>query len=252
MNFALSGEQKAVADLVRRFVDREIRPYIQKWDAEGHFETKILKRLAELQLMGVCIPEKYGGAGMDYNTLAIVCEELERGDIAFRTAVSVHTGLNSLTLLQWGNEEQKEKYLTPQARGGKIGAFGLTEPDAGSDVAAISTTAVRDGDVYRLNGQKTWISLCDVADHFLIFAKTDPSKKHKGISCFIVERTFEGVTAGPFRENWEFAPAIPEKCFWMMSGFRRKIVWGKREKDLRLPCRPWTTDASRWPPEPAV
>jgi glutaryl-CoA dehydrogenase (non-decarboxylating) len=195
MNFALSGEQKAVADLVRRFVDREIRPYIRKWDAEGHFETKILKRLAELQLMGVCIPEKYGGAGMDYNTLAIVCEELERGDIAFRTAVSVHTGLNSLTLLQWGNEEQKEKYLTPQARGGKIGAFGLTEPDAGSDVAAISTTAVRDGDVYRLNGQKTWISLCDVADHFLIFAKTDPSKKHKGISCFIVERTFEGVTA---------------------------------------------------------
>ena len=167
----------------------------EKWDAEGHFETKILKRLAELQLMGVCIPEKYGGAGMDYNTLAIVCEELERGDIAFRTAVSVHTGLNSLTLLQWGNEEQKEKYLTPQARGGKIGAFGLTEPDAGSDVAAISTTAVRDGDVYRLNGQKTWISLCDVADHFLIFAKTDPSKKHKGISCFIVERTFEGVTA---------------------------------------------------------
>jgi glutaryl-CoA dehydrogenase (non-decarboxylating) len=194
MNFALSGEQKAVADLVRRFVDREIRPYIQKWDAEGHFETKILKRLAELQLMGVCIPEKYGGAGMDYNTLAIVCEELERGDIAFRTAVSVHTGLNSLTLLQWGNEEQKEKYLTPQARGEKIGAFGLTEPDAGSDVAAISTTAVRDGDVYRLNGQKTWISLCDVADHFLIFAKTDPSKKHKGISCFIVERDFEGVT----------------------------------------------------------
>jgi glutaryl-CoA dehydrogenase (non-decarboxylating) len=194
MNFALSGEQKAVADLVRRFVDREIRPYIRKWDAEGHFETKILKRLAELQLMGVCIPEKYGGAGMDYNTLAIVCEELERGDIAFRTAVSVHTGLNSLTLLQWGNEEQKEKYLTPQARGEKIGAFGLTEPDAGSDVAAISTTAVRDGDVYRLNGQKTWISLCDVADHFLIFAKTDPSKKHKGISCFIVERDFEGVT----------------------------------------------------------
>jgi glutaryl-CoA dehydrogenase (non-decarboxylating) len=194
MNFALSGEQKAVADLVRRFVDREIRPYIRKWDAEGHFETKILKRLAELQLMGVCIPEKYGGAGMDYNTLAIVCEELERGDIAFRTAVSVHTGLNSLTLLQWGNEEQKEKYLTPQARGEKIGAFGLTEPDAGSDVAAISTTAVRDGDVYRLNGQKTWISLCDVADHFLIFAKTDPSKKHKGISCFIVERSFEGVT----------------------------------------------------------
>ena len=194
MNFALSGEQEAVGNLVRRFVDREIRPYIGKWDADGHFETKILKRLAELQLMGVCIPEKHGGVGMDYNTLAIVCEELERGDIAFRTAVSVHTGLNSMTLLQWGNEFHKEKYLTAQSRGEKIGAFGLTEPDAGSDVAAITTTAVRDGDVYRLNGQKTWISLCDVADHFLIFAKTDPSKKHKGISCFIVERSFPGVT----------------------------------------------------------
>ena len=194
MNFALSEEQESVRKLVTRFVDREIQPYIRKWDAKGHFETKILKRLAELQLMGVCIPEKYGGAGMDYNTLAIVCEELERGDIAFRTAVSVHTGLNSMTLLQWGNEFQKEKYLTVQARGEKVGAFGLTEPDAGSDVAAITTTAVRDGDVYRLNGQKTWISLCDVADHFLIFAKTDPSKKHRGISCFIVERDFAGVT----------------------------------------------------------
>ncbi|PMY00797.1 butyryl-CoA dehydrogenase, partial [Pseudomonas sp. MPR-R5A] len=88
---------------------------------------------AELQLMGVCIPEEYGGAGMDYNTLAIVCEELERGDTAYRTAVSVHTGLNSMTIFQWGNEEQKQKYLVPQAKGDKVGAFGLTEPNAGSD-----------------------------------------------------------------------------------------------------------------------
>jgi glutaryl-CoA dehydrogenase (non-decarboxylating) len=154
-----------------------------------------MTRLADLDLMGVCIPEEYGGSGMDYNTLAIVCDELERGDTAFRTAVSVHTGLNSMTLLQWGNEEQKQKYLVPQAKGEKIGAFGLTEPNAGSDVAAMQTTAVRDGDFYILNGQKTWISLCDVADHFLVFAYTDKSKKHKGISCFIVERTFEGFSS---------------------------------------------------------
>ncbi|GAX88435.1 acyl-CoA dehydrogenase family protein [Effusibacillus lacus] len=194
MNFALSQEQEAVRKMVRTFVDKEIMPYIQEWDAQGHFERGILKRLAELELMGVCIPERYGGSGMDYNTLAIVCDELERGDTAFRTAVSVHTGLNSMTLLQWGNEFQKEKYLIPQARGEKIGAFGLTEPGAGSDVAAMVTTAVKDGDSYILNGSKTWISLCDVADHFLIFAYTDKSKKHKGISCFIVERTFPGVT----------------------------------------------------------
>ncbi|MFC4767032.1 acyl-CoA dehydrogenase family protein [Effusibacillus consociatus] len=194
MNFALSNEQEAVRKLVRSFVDKEIMPYIQEWDAKGHFERGVLKRLAELELMGVCIPEQYGGSGMDYNTLAIVCEELERGDTAFRTAVSVHTGLNSMTLLQWGNEFQKEKYLTPQARGEKIGAFGLTEPGAGSDVAAMATTAARDGDSYILNGSKTWISLCDVADHFLIFAYTAKEKAHNGISCFIVERTFPGVT----------------------------------------------------------
>lgn len=194
MNFALTEEQQMVKTMVRNFVDKEILPYIKEWDEQQHFETRILKRLAELDLMGVCIPEKYGGAGMDYNTLAIVCEELERGDTAFRTAVSVHTGLNSLTLLQWGTEEQKQKYLVPQARGEKIGAFGLTEPNAGSDVAAMNTSAKKDGDDYILNGQKTWISLCDVADHFLIFAYTDPEKKHKGISAFIVERTMPGVS----------------------------------------------------------
>jgi|UPI00041AD9D7 glutaryl-CoA dehydrogenase (non-decarboxylating) len=194
MNFALTEEQEAVRRMVRSFVDKEIIPHIREWDANGHFEPSIMKRLAELELMGVCIPERYGGAGMDYNTLAIVCEELERGDTAFRTAVSVHTGLNSMTLLQWGDDFHKERYLIPQARGQKIGAFGLTEPNAGSDVAAMVTTARRDGDDYILNGAKTWISLCDIADHFLIFAKTDKDKGHHGISCFIVERTFPGVT----------------------------------------------------------
>ncbi|MEH6938095.1 acyl-CoA dehydrogenase family protein [Bacillus sp. JJ664] len=194
MDFSLSEEQISVKKVVRAFVDREIIPFIKEWDEKGHFETKVLKQLAELQLLGVCIPEQYGGVGMDYNTLAIVCEELERGDTAFRTAVSVHTGLNSMTLLQWGSEEQKRKYLVPQAQGKKIGAFGLTEPNAGSDVVAMSTTAVKDGDYYILNGSKTWISLCDVADHFLIFAKTDHDLNHKGISCFIVERTYEGVS----------------------------------------------------------
>lgn len=166
-----------------------------EWDRKGHFETSILNRLADLNLMGVCIPEEYGGSGMDYNALAIVCEELERGDTAFRTAVSVHTGLNSMTLLQWGNEWQKQKYLTPQAKGEKIGAFGLTEPNAGSDVASMKTSAVKQGDYYILNGQKTWISLCDVADYFLVFAYTDTSKKHHGISAFIVERTMPGFSS---------------------------------------------------------
>ncbi|AEP00009.1 MAG: acyl-CoA dehydrogenase family protein [Weizmannia coagulans] len=195
MHFELTEEQELLKKTVRNFVDKEIMPFIREWDENHHFETGLLKKLADLGLMGVCIPEKYGGSGMDYNALAIVCEELERGDTAFRTAVSVHTGLNSLTLLQWGTEAQKQKYLVPQAKGEKIGAFGLTEPGAGSDVAGIGTTAEKDGDFYILNGQKTWISLCDVADHFLVFAYTDKAKKHHGISAFIVERTMPGFSS---------------------------------------------------------
>lgn len=202
MNFDFSDEQEMLRKTVRQFVDAEIIPHIAKWDAAGGFDSKIWKRLADLGLMGVCIPEKYGGAGMDYNSLAIVCEELERGDTAFRTAVSVHTGLNSLTLLQWGTEEQKQKYLVPQAKGEKIGAFGLTEPGAGSDVAAISSYAVRDGKYYVLNGQKTWISLCDVADHFIVFAYTDKSKKHHGITAFIVERSFPGFSSKAIKNKY--------------------------------------------------
>ncbi|MGM0896797.1 MAG: acyl-CoA dehydrogenase family protein [Bacillota bacterium] len=195
MDFEHSEEQVMLRKTVRKFVDEEIVPFIKEWDAKGSFPEEIWQRLSDLGLMGVCIPEAYGGSGMDYNSLAIVCEELERGDTTFRTAVSVHTGLNSLSLLQWGTEEQKQQFLVPQAKGEKVGAFGLTEPGAGSDVAALSTTAVRDGEDYVLNGQKTWISLCDQADHFLIFAYTDKAKAHKGISAFVVERDREGFSS---------------------------------------------------------
>ena len=195
MNFEFTDEQQLLRKTVRQYVDDEILPHIAEWDSTGGFDPKVWKRLAELGFMGVCVPEAYGGSGMDYNALAIVCEELERGDTAFRTAVSVHIGLNSMTLMQWGSEEQKQKYLVPQAKGEKIGAFGLTEPGAGSDVAAMSTTATREGDHYILKGQKTWISLCDKADNFVVFAYTDKSKKHHGISAFIVERTMEGFSS---------------------------------------------------------
>jgi len=195
MNFEFTEEQQLLRKTVRQYVDDEILPHIAEWDATGGFDPKVWKRLAELGFMGVCIPEAYGGSGMDYNALAIVCEELERGDTAFRTAVSVHIGLNSMTLMQWGTEEQKQKYLVPQALGEKIGAFGLTEPGAGSDVAAMTTTATLDGDSYILRGQKTWISLCDKADHFVVFAYTDKGKKHQGISAFIVERTMAGFSS---------------------------------------------------------
>ena len=120
MNFEMSTEQEMLRKTVRQFVDDEIIPYIAKWDAEGGFDAKIWSRLAELGLMGVCVPEQYGGSGMDYNALAIVCEELERGDTAFRTAVSVHTGLNSMTLMQWGLKSKSSDTLFRKLR-----VFGL-------------------------------------------------------------------------------------------------------------------------------
>lgn len=234
MNFEFSDEQELLRKTVRQFVDNEIIPHIAKWEEQGAFDPKIWSRLSELGLMGVCIPEKYGGSGMDYNSLAIVCEELERGDTAFRTAVSVHTGLNSMTLLQWGTEEQKQKYLEPQAKGEKIGAFGLTEPGAGSDVAAMSTVAVRDGDNYVLNGQKTWISLCDAADHFIVFAYTDKSKKHHGISAFIVERTMEGFSSKAIKGKYGIKSGNTGEIFFENMKVPKENLLGEEGEGFKI------------------
>ncbi|WP_391207185.1 acyl-CoA dehydrogenase family protein [Psychrobacillus sp. L4] len=234
MNFEFTEEQKLLRKTVRQFVDNEIIPYIAKWEEQGAFDKGIWRKLADLGLMGVCIPEKYGGSGMDYNALAIVCEELERGDTAFRTAVSVHTGLNSMTLMQWGTEEQKEKYLVSQAKGMKIGAFGLTEPGAGSDVAAMSTVAEIDGEDYVMNGQKTWISLCDAADHFIVFAYTDKSKKHHGISAFIVERTMEGFSSKAIKGKYGIKSGNTGEIFFENMRVPKENLLGKEGEGFKI------------------
>ena len=193
MDFSLSSEHLLLRDTVRKFAENEIVPHVREWDRRQEGDPNLLRKMADIGLLGICLPEKYGGAGMDYISLGIASEELERADTAPRTVLSVHIDLNSLTLLQWANNEQKQRILIPQARGEKIAAFGLTEPNAGSDVAAMQTYAVKDGNSYVLNGEKTWISLSDMADHFLLFAKTDRESAHKGITAFVVERTFPGV-----------------------------------------------------------
>lgn len=200
VNFELSEEHIALQQTVREFVQGEVAPYIKEWDEKSHFERAIFDKMADLGLMGVCIPEQYGGAGFDYISLGIVCEELEAMDTFLRVAMSVHVGLNSLSVYSWGTEEQKQKYLVPQAKGEKLATFGLTEPNAGSDVVGMRSFAKRDGDDWILNGEKMWISLGDVADHFLFFCWTDQEKQkvrdHTGISCFIIERTMPGFSSG--------------------------------------------------------
>ncbi|HEU5064648.1 MAG TPA: acyl-CoA dehydrogenase family protein, partial [Gaiellaceae bacterium] len=170
MDFELTDEQRLIQNTVREFVDDRVLPNAIENDINHHLDLGVISGMAELGLLGIVIPEEYGGAGLDFVAEALACEEIERGEAAFRTLISVHVGLNSLSLLRYGTEEQKERWLAPQARGEKLACFGLTEPAAGSDVAAMKSTARREGDVYVLNGSKNWISYATVADHALVFA----------------------------------------------------------------------------------
>jgi glutaryl-CoA dehydrogenase (non-decarboxylating) len=195
MDFGLKEEQRLLQDTVRQFVEERILPNAIENDIAHRLDLAVIEGMAELGLLGIVIPEEYGGAGLDFVSEALSCEEIERGEAAFRTLISVHVGLNSLSLLRYASEEQKQRWLAPQARGEKIACFGLTEPAAGSDVAGMKTTAMLRGDVYVLNGQKNWISYATVADHTLVFAKTDPAAKHKGISAFVIEKGMKGFTS---------------------------------------------------------
>jgi glutaryl-CoA dehydrogenase (non-decarboxylating) len=200
IDFELTEDHKALVQTVREFALAEVAPHIKEWDEKQQFDPAVFRKMAELNLLGVCIPEELGGAGFDYVSLGLVCEELEAVDTFLRVVMSVHTGLNSLTLYAWGTEEQKRKYLVPQARGEKLATYGLTEPGAGSDVVGSRSVARREGDEWVLNGEKMWISLADVADNFLFFCWTDEEKRrkrdHSGMSCFIVERGMKGFSSG--------------------------------------------------------
>ena len=198
MDFSFSPEHEMVRQTVREFAEKEILPNIKENDRKQTFDSALLSKMAAAGLLGISVPVRYGGAGFDYISLGIIAEELEYADTSARVIISVHNGLNSLGVFQWGTEEQKQMFLAPQARGEKIAAFCLTEPGAGTDVVALRSTARKDGDDYIISGEKTWISLADVADHFLWFAKTDPQAKpaHKGITAFMVTRDMQGVTTG--------------------------------------------------------
>jgi glutaryl-CoA dehydrogenase (non-decarboxylating) len=196
MDFSLTDEHLQAQKMVRDFAAKEVIPVIGEWDRKQEMNPAFLPRMGELGILGICIPVRYGGQGFDYITLGLVCEELERADTTLRVVMSVHVGLNSMSLLQWGTEEQKQKFLAPQARGEKYAGFGLTEPGVGSDVGAMTSTARRVGDKYILNGEKMWISLASKAHHFLVVAKHDPEAGHRGMTAFIVTSDMSGVTTG--------------------------------------------------------
>ncbi|HYK96179.1 MAG TPA: acyl-CoA dehydrogenase family protein [Candidatus Dormibacteraeota bacterium] len=189
-------ENRLVQASVREFTEAEILPHIREWDEKGEVHREIFARMADLGLLGAPIHTRWGGSGMDYISFGLICEELERADTAFRVVQSVHVGLNSLTLMQWGTDEQRTRWLIPQAKGEKLATFGLTEPGVGTDAGNLSSTARRDGDSYVLNGQKIWISLADIADQFLVFASVDRSRGHRGVTAFVLERGMQGLSTG--------------------------------------------------------
>lgn len=198
MDFALSKEHDMVQKMVREFARKEIAPIIKEYDRKAEPMSHSLQRMGELGILGLCFPVRYGGQGMDYLSLGLACEELEAVDTHLRVAMSVHTGLCAMTLFQWGTEAQKERFLKPLAAGEKLGCGAFTEPGMGSDVAAMQTSARRDGDSYILNGEKMWISLASKADYALVTAKTNPNAKKpsEALSTFLVDLSSPGIQRG--------------------------------------------------------
>lgn len=200
MDFTFTDEQKHLRKSVREFAEGEIAPHVMEWDESSHFPAEILPQLAEMGLMGVIFPEEYGGAGLGYTEYATVIEELARVDGSVGLFVAAHNSLCSNHIYKFGSEEQKRKYLVPLAQGKKLGAWSLTEPEAGSDAGGTRTTAVRDGKGWTLNGSKTFTTNGTYADICVAMAVTDRSKDSHGISAFILEKGTTGFRPGK-KEN---------------------------------------------------
>ena len=197
MEIELTDEQRAVRQTAREFAENEIIPVARENDEQEKFPADIVKKMADLGFLGAAIPEQYGGAGMDYISYALITEEIGRACSSVRTVLSVTSSLVALTILKWGTEAQKMKYLPRLCSGEIIGCFGLTEPDAGSDAANISTSAKKAGSQWVLNGNKMWISNGRVAKLAIIFAQTDKKLKHKGMVAFLVDTNTKGFSAQP-------------------------------------------------------
>ncbi|RMH73195.1 MAG: acyl-CoA dehydrogenase [Gemmatimonadetes bacterium] len=202
MHFSFTEQQQEVQNFARDFGRKHIAPYSREWDLQGSFPRELLLQMGDLGLLGVPIPETYGGMGLDYLSEALVFEEIGYCDSSVRTTLSVQMSLVELTILAWGTEEQKQHFLPKLCSGEWVGCFGLTEPDAGSDPANQQTIARRDGNDWILNGQKVWISNGNWADVAIIFAQTEPGSRHKGMVAFLIE------TAG--RDGYE-APLMGNK-----------------------------------------
>jgi butyryl-CoA dehydrogenase len=222
MNFEPSDIQREIQRVCREFAARELTPNARKWDEHHQWPTEAIQKLAELSLLGVAVPEEYGGAGLDNVCYALAMEEISRGCASTGVIMSVNNSLYCDPVKRYATEEQKKEFLTPFARGEKLGCFGLTEPEAGSDAAAQKTTAVRKGDEYIINGSKNWITNGPKADAIVLFTMTDKEAGNRGISAFLVPTNTPG-----------FVRAEPDKKMGISAAHSCSMFF----EDLRVPAR---------------
>lgn len=234
MDFDLTEEQKMIQNTIHKFADEEIAPVAADYDKKGEFPRDIFNKLAGLGFMGTPIPEEYGGAGFDYISHAIVAEEIGRADSSLRGTYSVQVSLVELPILKFASEEQKKKYLPKLASGEWIGCFGLTEPDAGSDPASMTSTAKEDGDFYVLNGQKTWITNAGIADLAIVYAKTAPEAGARGITAFFVERGFDGFSTRDLHDKLGLRASNTGEIFLEDCRVPKENVMGEVNKGFKI------------------
>ncbi len=234
MDFILSDEQLALRKMVRDFALKEVAPTAAIRDEEERFDRSIFDKMAKLGLTGIPWPEEYGGAGMDFLSYVIAVEELSRVCASTGVTLSAHISLASWPIYKFANEEQKQKYLKPLAEGTKMGAYGLTEPSAGTDAASLRTTAVEDGDYFVINGTKMFTTNGGEADYYVVFASTDPDKGSRGVTAFIVEKGMEGFTFGKKEKKMGIRSSPTMELIFEDCRVPKENILGDRDQGFKI------------------
>jgi butyryl-CoA dehydrogenase len=234
MDFDPNEHQQMIRDTAREFAEKEMKPVASKFDEEATFPEEIVKKLGELGFMGMMVPEEYGGAALDCVSYAIAVEEISRGDASVGVTMSVNNSLVCQPILDYGTEEQKKKYLPDLAQGQKLGAYAITEPEAGSDAGNVQTTAVLDGDNYVINGNKVFITNGGRADTLVIFASTDKEAKAKGISGFIIEKGMPGFSIGKHENKMGMRSSDTSELIFEDCKVPKENLLGSEGKGFRI------------------